>query len=69
MKKTTILLALVITASFFTACKDGGNVTTKINKENLVKAASRDKEIKKGTALITLDKKFTILVLLTKEIL
>ena len=57
MKKTTILLALVITASFFTACKDGGNVTTKINKENLVKAASRDKEIKKGTALITLDKK------------
>ncbi|ARV14459.1 DUF1573 domain-containing protein [Polaribacter sp. SA4-12] len=57
MKKTTILLALVITASFFTACKDGGNVTTKINKENLEKAASRDLEIKKGTALITLDKK------------
>ena len=56
MKKTTILLALVITASFFTACKDGGNATTKINKENLQKAASRDLEIKKGTASITLDK-------------
>ena len=57
MKKITILLALVITASFFTACKDGGNVTSKINKENLNKAATRDLEIKKGTALITLDKK------------
>ena len=57
MKKITILLALVITASFFTACKDGGNVTSKINKENLEKAASRDNEIKKGTALISLDKK------------
>jgi hypothetical protein len=57
MKKITILLALVITASFFTACKDGGNVSAKINKENLNKAATRDLEIKKGTALITLDKK------------
>ena len=57
MKKITILLAFVITASFFTACKDGGNVTSKINKENLDKAASRDNEIKKGTALISLDKK------------
>lgn len=57
MKKITILLALVITGSFFTACKDGGNVTAKINKENLEKASTRDLEIKKGTALITLDKK------------
>ena len=57
MKKITILLALAITTSFFTACKDGGNVSAKINKENLNKAATRDLEIKKGTALITLDKK------------
>ena len=57
MKKITILLAFVVTASFFTACKDGGSVTSKINKENLDKAASRDNEIKKGTALISLDKK------------
>ncbi|KGL63886.1 DUF1573 domain-containing protein [Polaribacter sp. Hel1_85] len=57
MKKTTILLAFVITASFFTACKDGGNATSKINKANLEKAETRDLEIKKGTALITLDKK------------
>ncbi|WP_158837241.1 DUF1573 domain-containing protein [Polaribacter sp. L3A8] len=57
MKKITILLAFVVTASFFTACKDGGNVTSKINKENLDQAASRDSEIKKGTALISLDKK------------
>ncbi|WP_405607619.1 DUF1573 domain-containing protein [Polaribacter sp. Asnod1-A03] len=57
MKKITILLALVISASFFTACKDGGNATKIIKKENLDQAASRDMEIKKGTALISLDKK------------
>ena len=56
MKKITILLALVIAASF-TACKDGGNATSKINKANLEKAATRDTEIKKGTASISLDKK------------
>ena len=55
MKKITILLALVIIASF-TACKKGGNITGKINKENLYKAKSRDLEIKKGTALIAFDK-------------
>ncbi|MCG1035427.1 DUF1573 domain-containing protein [Polaribacter sargassicola] len=57
MKKITILLALAITASFFTACKDGGNPVKIIKKENLDQAASRDLEIKKGTALISLDKK------------
>ncbi|OAD46075.1 DUF1573 domain-containing protein [Polaribacter atrinae] len=56
MKKTTILLAFVITASFFTACKDGGSAVKKVNQENLENAASRDIEIKKGTALISLDK-------------
>ncbi|WP_298880603.1 DUF1573 domain-containing protein [uncultured Polaribacter sp.] len=56
MKNITILLALVLTVSF-TACKDGGNATSKINKANLEKATSRDIEIKKGTALISLDKK------------
>ena len=57
MKKITTLLILVITASFFTACKDGGNVTSKINKANLDKAKTRDLEIKKGTALISFDSK------------
>ncbi|AUC23682.1 MULTISPECIES: DUF1573 domain-containing protein [Polaribacter] len=56
MKKITILLAFVITASFFTACKDGGSAVKKVNQENLDNAASRDNEIKKGTALISLDK-------------
>lgn len=56
MKKITILLALVIVASF-NACKDGGNASSKINKANLEKAATRDIEIKKGTAVISLDKK------------
>jgi hypothetical protein len=57
MKKVTMLLAVVIAASLFTACKDGGNISSKISKENLVKANSRDLEIKKGTALISVDKK------------
>jgi len=57
MKKITILLALALTTSFFTACKDGGDATKKISKKNLVEAASRDSEIKKGTASISLDKK------------
>ena len=61
MKKTTILLAFVITASFFTSCKNGEKATAKINKENLQKAVSRDVEIKKGTALISLDKKVTMI--------
>lgn len=57
MKKSTFLLAFILTASFFVACKDGGNATTKINKANLDKAVSRDIEIKKGTASISFDKK------------
>ena len=57
MKKTTLLFALIVSVSFFTACKDGGNATAKINKVNLDKAANRDAEIKKGTASISFDKK------------
>ena len=57
MKKIKHLLIILISASFFTACKDTGNITSKINKDNLVKAKSRDLEIKKGTALISFDKK------------
>ncbi len=56
MKKVTILLALLISVVGFTSCKDA-NPAAKINKENLSKAVSRDVEIKKGTALISLDKK------------
>jgi hypothetical protein len=56
MKKITMLFAFLIAASFFTACKDGTSATTKINKENLDTAKSRDIEIEKGTALISFDK-------------
>lgn len=55
MKKIKILFLLVIAAASFTACKDGGNVTSKINKGNLDKAKTRDLEIKKGKALIAFD--------------
>jgi len=56
MKKVTILLAFIVSVIGFTSCKDA-NPSAKINKENLNKAISRDVEIKKGTALISLDKK------------
>lgn len=57
MKKIKHLLVFLISASFFIGCKDTGNLTSKIKKDNLVKAKSRDLEIKKGTALISFDKK------------
>ena len=56
MKKITILCAFVLSAIVFTACKNGNNAATKINKENLDNAKSRDVEIKKGTASISFDK-------------
>jgi hypothetical protein len=55
MKKITILFAFIITASVFVSCADS-NAKTKINKGNLDKAKSRDLEIKKGTASITVEK-------------
>ena len=57
MKKTNFLVLVLITASFLTGCKDATNITTKIKKENLVIAKSRDLEIKKGAASISFDKK------------
>jgi hypothetical protein len=56
MRKTTILFAFVLSVSFFTSCKDATSATTKINKENIDNAKSRDLEIKKGTASISFDK-------------
>lgn len=55
MKKISVLIALIVAVSL-TSCKNGGDATTKINKENLEKASSRDAEIKKGTASIAFDK-------------
>ena len=57
MRKQTLLFVFVLTVSFFMGCKDGTNVSKKINKENLDKAKTRDVEIKKGTAMISFDKK------------
>ena len=57
MKITKFLVLVLITASFLTGCKDATNITTKIKKENLVIAKSRDLEIKKGAASISFDKK------------
>ena len=56
MKKNIILLALLITTTCLVSCTNG-NASTKVNKENLNNAKSRDTEIEKGVATISLDKR------------
>jgi hypothetical protein len=56
MRKITILFAFILSTSFFTSCKNGGDATKKINQENIDNAKSRDLEIEKGTAYISFDK-------------
>jgi len=56
MKKTPYLFILVAIICLTTSCKDSAsNASSKINKENLNNAKSRDLEIKKGTASVTFD--------------
>ncbi|MGK0412462.1 MAG: hypothetical protein ACJA1B_000659 [Polaribacter sp.] len=56
MKKTLSLFAFVISSSLFIACGNGtGSATSKINKDNLETAKSRDVEIKNGAASITFE--------------
>tara|TARA_B100000795_G_scaffold269735_1_gene260130 strand:- start:3638 stop:4108 length:471 start_codon:yes stop_codon:yes gene_type:complete len=57
MKKLTILVAFIISASVFISCADS-NVAAKgkVDIEKLSKAKFRDIEIKKGTASISFDK-------------
>lgn len=55
MKKTTILLAFILSSSLFISCGDG-KATSKINKDNLENAKSRDVAINKGAATISFDK-------------
>jgi hypothetical protein len=56
MKKNIIVFAFLITTVFMVSCANG-NAATKVNKENLDSAKSRDTEIKKGVATISLDKR------------
>jgi len=56
MKKNIIVFAFLITTAFIVSCANG-NAATKVNKENLDSAKSRDTEIKKGVATISLDKR------------
>tara|TARA_R110002049_G_scaffold30211_3_gene102750 strand:- start:14822 stop:15283 length:462 start_codon:yes stop_codon:yes gene_type:complete len=56
MKKITFLFAFLVATTFMISCGNGG-ASTKINKSNLDNAKSRDAEIKKGVASISLDKK------------
>ena len=56
MRKITILIAFMLSTSLFVSCGKG-NATSKINKENLEVAKSRDVAIKKGAASISFENK------------
>jgi hypothetical protein len=56
MKKITILFAFLLATNFIISCADG-KATTKVNKQNLDTAKTRDAEIKQGVASISFDKK------------
>ena len=56
MKKVTILFAFLLAANLIISCVDG-KASTKVNKQNLDTAKTRDAEIKQGVASISFDKK------------
>ena len=56
MKKVTILFAFLLATNFIISCTDG-KASTKVNKQNLDTAKTRDAEIKQGVASISFDKK------------
>ncbi|MFT5147296.1 MAG: DUF1573 domain-containing protein [Flavobacteriales bacterium] len=56
MKKITTLFAFLLATNFIISCADG-KATTKVNKQNLDTAKTRDAEIKQGVASISFDKK------------
>jgi hypothetical protein len=56
MKKITILFAFLLATNFLISCADG-KATTKVNKQNLDIAKTRDAEIKQGVTSISFDKK------------
>ena len=56
MKKITVAFAFLVATSFMISCGNG-NASTKVNKDNLDTAKSRDAEIKKSVASMTLDKR------------
>lgn len=55
MKKITILFAFLISSSVFISCGNNSNASSKINKDNLENAKTRDVDIKNGAASITFD--------------
>jgi hypothetical protein len=56
MKKITILFAFLLATNLIISCADG-KASTKVNKQNLDTAKTRDAEIKQEVASISFDKK------------
>ncbi|WP_299013721.1 DUF1573 domain-containing protein [uncultured Polaribacter sp.] len=57
MRKITIALAFLVATTFMVSCGDTGNAAKKINQTNLESAKSRDAEIKKGVASLSVEKR------------
>jgi hypothetical protein len=55
MKKSVILVVFLATSLAFISCGNSNNASSKINKDNLESAKTRDVEIKNGAALVTFD--------------
>lgn len=55
MKKISILIAFVVSSTVLISCGNNADASTKINKDNLENAKSRDVEIKKGAASLTFE--------------
>ena len=56
MKKITFLFVSLVVTIFMVSCLKG-NASVKVDKNNIESAKSRDAEIKKGVASISLDKR------------
>lgn len=56
MKKLTILFAVTVSGIMLISCGKG-NATSKVKKENVIKAQERDNDISKGGAALTLSSK------------
>ena len=55
MKKIIVAIAFVASVGVMFSCKEG-NATSKVKKENVVKAEKRDNDISKGAPVVSFDR-------------